>query len=74
MKYRKAFAMRGYYIPHARVDAVPTTDKRVVLLFIFGKKFRWPNRSDTEVLRCPVCKGFLIPKEEHICGRKEVRQ
>ena len=74
MKYRKAFATRGYYIPHARVDTVPTTDKRVVLLFIFGDEFKWPNRRDTEVTRCPYCKAFLIPKEEHICARKGVRQ
>ena len=68
MQYEKAFATEGYYIPHAhRIDALHTTDKRVVLLFIFGDQFKWPNRNATEVTRCPACKEFIFPKDEHRC-------
>ena len=70
MQFEKAYSTDGYYIPHAhRISEIPTLDKRVKLLFIFGDQFKWPNRNQTQVTRCPGCKEFLFPKEEHSCRK-----
>lgn len=74
MIQEKGFVLRSA-IPelatNGKVAVYSTLDVRVNHLIILNKTFQWPHRKDTEVFRCPICRHFILPYEEHSLCRKE---
>jgi DNA-directed RNA polymerase subunit RPC12/RpoP len=59
----KAFCIKDTHFSHNSIARYITLDRRVDYV-IFLKKTDWPNRVKEEVLRCPNCKSFVLPKEK----------